>query len=233
MQLNVKNTILRSLANALAPHYCVSCDRVGGVLCECCREYYIEQLFEQCLVCGLVTSGAGACGRCRPQVAYSRGWAATERDEVIGRLIDEYKWRHNAAALDACATLLDDAVPILPPDTIVVPVPTIAPHVRQRGFAHAERIAAAFARQRRLPYRAVVTRRANYVQRGSTRRARQRQASESYDCTIATTGGRYVVIDDVMTTGATLDAVARVLRQRGAEEVYVAVVARQPLDDAA
>lgn len=223
--------MLSRLADAFAPHYCVSCERIGEILCTCCQYDIIEDAQITCIVCKSPSRDEGICRNCRSHVAYQRAWAATERDAVITRVIDEYKSHHNATALSLCATLLDASLPVLPTTTIVVPVPTISLHIRQRGFAHAEIIATQFAMMRGLTYRQYVTRRANYVQRGSTRRQRLDQARHSYQCTERLPDVPYLVIDDVVATGATLDAVARTLVANGAKDVYVAVVARQPRDD--
>lgn len=224
--------MLTYLAGLIAPHYCVSCERIGAILCNRCQIDIIDQWEPRCIICKVLTGDAGVCGLCQGGVVYTGAWAASERDMVIARLIDEYKLRHNRDALSACANLLDMLLPVLPPHTVATPVPTIRPHVRQRGYAHAELLAREFANHRGLPYASLLTRRVNYVQRGSSRRERIRQAHESYVCAEAVSSEvPYLIIDDVVTTGATLDAVTRALAGRGARQIYVAVVACQPVDE--
>lgn len=129
--------------------------------------------------------------------------------------------------------LLNARLPQLPERTILVPVPTIARHVRQRGYGHAERIAISLARLRNLPYQRIVVRREQHVQHGASKKVRQKQAMRSFAVDGAIQNDTtYVVVDDVFTTGSTVAAVANVLRAAGAQEVWVAVTSRQPLDGA-
>lgn len=222
--------MLEILADIISPHYCVSCGQIGQLLCDYCKYDIASEHDERCVVCKQLATGEGICGDCRPKTTYTRAWAVCERDAVVTRLIDSYKSDCSRSALVACVDLLDAALPVLPSDVVVLPVPTIRAHIRQRGYAHAELIARGLARRRGLAYQQLVSRAASHVQRGSTRAERLLQASESYTCDTVLDGGLYLVVDDVVTTGATLEYMAQSLRDSGADAVWVAVVARQPTE---
>ena len=129
------------------------------------------------------------------------------------------------------AALLDDVVPLLPPDTIVVPVPTIGSHIRQRGYDHALLMAKEFARQRELQMTTALERITTAKQRGANRKERFTQAEAAFRSrTITETNQAYLLIDDVVTTGATLQYAAKSLQEAGAQTIWVAALARQPLD---
>lgn len=48
----VKNTIIMKLGEVFCPHYCISCGKVGGILCKCCKNNIIGTRNNKCLVCG-------------------------------------------------------------------------------------------------------------------------------------------------------------------------------------
>lgn len=129
------------------------------------------------------------------------------------------------------ADLLHIAVPYLPAETVIVPVPTVSSHIRQRGYDHTHLIAHRFAKQRGHRVRPLIERQTGTKQRGANRRQRMKQAKEAFaarrplDPTVP-----YLLIDDVVTTGATLHYAAQTLQDAGAAIIWVAVVARQPLD---
>jgi ComF family protein len=146
--------------------------------------------------------------------------------ELIGR----YKFNGARAAGRTLGGLLHESLPDLPADTLVTSVPTAPPHIRERGYDHAALIAKEFARARQLPYSPALKRRHTLRQRGASRKERLSQAATAFVAIKPVRGGRYLLIDDVCTTGATLLYAARALCKAGADEVWVAVITKEPLD---
>ena len=146
-------------------------------------------------------------------------------------VIDGLKFDHVKAAADTLAELLDNRLPILPPDTVIVPVPTVASHIRQRGYDHTLLIAKSFAKRRSLPLKQSLVRSNRSVQRGKSKKERLEQARTAFSCPAKLDDTpAYLLIDDVVTTNATLRYAAEVLMAAGAKTVWVGVAARQPLD---
>jgi len=146
-------------------------------------------------------------------------------------LIDVLKFDYTVAAAGTLAELLHEHISDLPANTVIVPVPTIPAHIRQRGYDHALKIAMHFAKRRKLTVEKPVRRKNISVQRGAGRADRIRQAREAFEIGQPLNPAvPYLVVDDVITTGATLNAMAQILRSAGARTVWVAAVARQPLD---
>jgi ComF family protein len=114
---------------------------------------------------------------------------------------------------------------------VITSVPTISTHIRQRGYDHAALIAREVARQRGVKYQALLKRRTTTVQQGARRKERLKQAEGAFEAARHIDGSTVLIIDDIFTTGATLHYAATTLLAAGAREVWVAVVARQPLDD--
>ncbi len=213
--------------NLLAPHYCCSCGTVGALLCEYCKYDIINEPYEACILChGLALPGQHKCGLCK--TPFTKAWCASDRREGVKELMDRYKFERTKAAYIPLAELLHHTLPVLPTDMVVVPIPTIAPHVRQRGYDQVDMLAKYFAAQRNTACTPLLKRRTNSVQRGASRKQRIDQANKAF--TAGSCNGRYLVIDDISTTGATLSAAAQALLDAGAQEVWVAVVACQPLE---
>lgn len=143
------------------------------------------------------------------------------------QLLHDYKFSRVYAAHDTFARLLDETLPIVPPDTVVVPIPTIARHIRLRGYDHATLIARCFAHRRGLVYSPVLKRKTNTVQVGAGKALRRRQACDAFMCPKKiSTDVPYLIIDDIITTGATLTSAAKCLQQAGAKQIMVAAIAR-------
>jgi competence protein ComFC len=144
-------------------------------------------------------------------------------------LIYAYKFGRSRAGYVAAADMFDTALPQLPQDCIVTAVPTIAAHIRQRGYDHTALIAQEFARRRGLPFRSLLVRTDNTRQQGASKKQRFAQARSAFACVTAKPA-IHLLIDDVFTTGATAQYAALRLREAGATEVWLAVLARQPLE---
>lgn len=216
------------ILEVVAPHYCCSCDRVGKILCEYCKYDIVSERYEQCLVCkGITTDGEALCKQ--HILPYSRAWCVGERSEVLQVLINSYKFERTQYACRSLAELLAATLPELPADVTVVPVPTIAKHVRQRGYDHTRLLAREFARLRQLEYRQPIKRLTGTSQLGKGRRDRRTQAQQAFGCD-PVASGVYLLIDDIFTTGSTIEFAAKALRGAGATEVWVAIIARQPLE---
>jgi ComF family protein len=160
---------------------------------------------------------------------YSRAWCVGERRDALESLLKLYKFERAKQAYAAAAELLDKTIPILPEDTVVVSVPTIHTHIRRRGYDHAALLAKELAKRRGLVYKSLLERSSGTVQLGASKKVRQQQASVAYRG-VANDESHIMLIDDVFTTGSTVYFAAKALRDAGAEDVFVAILARQPLE---
>lgn len=216
------------LLQIIAPHHCFECGKTGDLLCQNCKYDIVEDTFSGCIVCERPTA-SGICSACR--TTYSKAWCVGDRTGSLLQLINVYKFERAKAAGSYLADLLDASLPVLPPDTIVVPVPTVPSHIRVRGYDHALLLARLFAKKRTLRTSTCLKRYSALSQRGLNKNERLKLAEKTYTCkTQLDSSVPYLLIDDVVTTNATLRFAARALQDAGATEVWVAVIARQPLD---
>lgn len=221
--------MIESLLDLIAPHYCSSCGEIGSLLCDSCKYSIVDEDIFGCLLCGRPTGANGTCARYRPTI--ERAWYVAERTGGLEELIDRYKFDRARAAYKPLGDLLLARLPVLPPETILVPIPTVRSHIRARGYDHTLLIAQYVAKKRGLKLAHALERLNTASQRGASRKQRMEQAQRAFRVKGALQqGAPYLLIDDIVTTGATLSFAARAMRSAGASRVWAAAIARQPLD---
>ena len=187
-----------------------------------------------CPGCGAL--GAAPCPPCRaalrpaPAMPSPPGLAsccALVAYEGVGReLVARLKYRNARCVVPWLASGMAALASRREAD-VVTWVPTTAERRRDRGFDQGRVLAAAVARRLRLPCRPLLRRMAGPPQTGRSR-AERLAGPELRRRGRRPVPDRVIVVDDVVTTGATLAVAARVLRASGAEEVHAVVAARRP-----
>ncbi|HET9321140.1 MAG TPA: ComF family protein [Bryobacteraceae bacterium] len=172
-------------------------------------------------------------GRCRLCRAGARGFDAAycfgSYEGVLRQLIHLFKYGRMKPLSKTLAALLASA---LPPDRqfdVVVPMPLHWRRQWQRGFNQSELLARATARRCGIPMKNAVRRtRATATQAGLSNARRRENVEGAFQVKKRGTveGRRILLIDDVMTTGATARACALVLKGAGAKAVTLLALAR-------
>ena len=171
------------------------------------------------------------CGECRrrpPQ--FDETVAAFDYRFPIDRLVQRFKYAGDLALGRWLAEQLATRLARVDPPALVVAPPSSPERLRERGFNPGLEIAKTVASRLRLgrSIDAVSRTRKTAPQPGLGRKARRRNLEGVFDCRLPLEGRHVAIVDDVLTTGATADAVAAVLRKAGAARVSVWVVARTP-----
>lgn len=221
--------MIDTVLSFVAPHPCCGCGRIGGLLCDNCKYNIVNERELLCAACKRPTGASGRCNSCR--APYDRIWYVGERRDGLQRLIGLYKFERARSAYRTLGDLILTQLPNLPSDTVVVPVPTLAAHVRERGYDHTLLIARYVAKKRGLRLDSVIGRRGGTTQRHTTAKQREQQAKTAFEAKgYLRPDVPYLLIDDVVTTGATIKYASEALKRIGAKDVWVAVVAYQTLD---
>jgi ComF family protein len=217
---------------ALFPARCVGCERRGAAFCAGCWAALPRLQPPLCPRCSRPEPGGRRCAFCRqgaPELLAVRAGCAFGGPvrTAIHRLKYEQE-RHLAGPL--AALLLERlAADPLAVDALV-PVPLDAARGRHRGYNQAALLAQPVASALDVPLAAGWLRRARTTRPQVGLNAQQRRANVrgAFACADpgAVAGRRVLLVDDVMTTGATLEACAEALAQAGAASVYGLVVAR-------
>jgi predicted amidophosphoribosyltransferase len=227
--LGAARSALARLTGLLAPPACWACGAgvaVGQPLCWACRAQLRFLRGPRCPRCGL----PAPCGRrCSPPgAALAQAWAPVAFEGPARALVHALKFRGALAVADAMAAQIVAGAPpgLLAAPAALVPVPTHPLRRRVRGFDHADRLAAAIATRTGLPVAPCLTRGGAPTRQAGSSRAARRAPGRIQLRVRGDPPFEAVLVDDVHTTGATLEACASALRRAGAYTVCAVAYAR-------
>lgn len=199
--------------------------RATALLCEACDSELPRLTRELCPRCALASPRGALCGRCVVRAPhYDATIAALAYEFPADALVQALKFRGELALSPLLGGLLAEKVRSQPVDH-VIPVPLSAKRLAQRGYNQAAEIAR-HAYPRALELGLCVRERDTPAQAALPWAERKRNIRGAFRCTRSLFGASVAVVDDVMTTGATLDELAAALKRAGAERVVNWVVAR-------
>lgn len=222
---NYNMTVIEGLFNIFAPHECLGCRKEGSLLCYECGTG-LSAVPPRCYVCHRWEEASRTCRACRRHTSIHSLWAVARYEGVAKDLLHRLKFERSRAAARPVAELL--AARCLAEDDIVVTyVPTASSRVRQRGYDQAALIARELSRRLGCPLVPCLVRSGTQRQVGQTRQVRRQQMEGAFRVVRPQVlhGKHVLLVDDVLTTGATCESAARMLRQAGAKRVSAAVFA--------
>ena len=237
--------ILTALADLLWVPRCTACDNfvslAGGdavyaAFCSVCIESLVPTGSPRCPICGLTFDGVGkdhACGHCladRP--AFSSSYAPYLYGGAVKQAILRFKYRPAPWLSTQLGRLLFDRDGVLTTPDVVMPVPSHPSRLRQRGFNQSALLARYAAAACRAPLDTTTLRRTRETtpQAGLNRAQRLKHLRGAFtaNTTPRLADARVLLVDDVVTTTATIRAAARALVEAGACRVDVLSLARAP-----
>ena len=207
---------------------CLLCGAESGpeLLCAACAAE-LPALPEPCPRCALPSPGGAVCGSCLNRPPHFDTTLALWRYEFpCDRLVQALKYRARLALAGFFARNL--ASRPLPEIDLVVPMPLHPRRLAERGFNQALEIARGVARHlgRPIEPRGVLRVKNTLPQARLPFDERAKNVRGAFLCKLDLSGASIAVVDDVMTTGATLNELARVLKRAGATRVENLVIAR-------
>lgn len=232
-------SILIWLQRALCPARCVSCGQYDTWLCQRCliKTRFISQL--TCPVCGLYSAGGSICTQHKKIYLNGLWYALPYGLKTARQLIHLLKYDgvisiKNILAEFLFTTLKNYQLPpawhLVPPDKWqLVPVPLFPRRQRERGFNQAELLADILSTKTGLKTNHVlIKRRTTKPQAQLPTNQRRQNISRSFAIknNQNLSGQIFILIDDVYTSGSTLNTCAKVLKQAGALEVWALTVAK-------
>ena len=234
-------TITRRLVDAVLPPLCMRCQQIvdaPGLLCPTCWQNLIFISASHCNSCGLpfemVVEPGTVCGGClRKKQVYNHARAAVAYDENSKSLALSLKYGDRTDIADGLARLMVQAGgEVLETADIIAPVPLHWSRLFARRYNQSALLAQSIARQTGIPLcQDLLVRHRKTPSQGKLRaRERYRNVRAAFSMRMAKTSlikdKTVLLIDDVLTTGSTVNGCARILLRHGAKRVNVLTLAR-------
>lgn len=211
---------------------CIACgrlrvDRAAWGLCEDCSTRLVRYAGPFCPCCG-ASGWQLECPECamHPPDAIDARMAAFPYEGVAGKLVQALKYN---AVLFAAAALSEGMAAVMPPEPFdaMIPVPLHRKRQRQRGFNQSDALCQALTARVGVPVCGALSRtRATRTQTQLSVEGRAQNVAGAFVVTQPVEGKALLLIDDVLTTGATGKACAQVLKEAGARRVVLLAATR-------
>lgn len=222
---------ISSFIKRLIPHRCLLCDGAAQAqsLCSACVADLPHYTRAHCPICAIPTPEGQICGAClQHPPAYTRTLAAFSYAFPIDQLIQALKYQQRLSIAPVLGQALAQTARSRPRPDVLIPMPLHRKRLQQRGFNHATEIARVVAQNLNLPVNITAYERVRDTPPQVTLAydQRRRNVRDAFVCKGDVAGKRVALIDDVMTTGTSLDELAKTIKKAGALEVETWVVAR-------
>jgi ComF family protein len=241
----ILHPLVDSLASVFFPATCALCRKVvetisSGVVCQACWQTIRRFEGVVCAQCGYgfpsrnIESARPLCGGCRRGLfTFDFGRAYSPFEDPLKEIIHQFKYRSHRSLARPLSELLFSVYRSHEEDyssDLIVPVPLHKSRERTRGFNQAFELSKPFGRMVRIPVSTsvLVRVRPTKVQAGLSRRERRLNVAGAFQLsqTKPIEDKALLLVDDVFTTGATLNECAKILKRNGARRVNVLTLAR-------
>lgn len=229
------DTAVSFVKDILFPVYCVACNAEGEWWCEECRSKRSIGLILRCPACDKPTARGEACASCSV-TSYLNGATSVsvyQENSPLGKLIRQCKYAYAKDIARVWDDILRGVAPQfgnqIPPQAVIIPVPLHQRRERERGFNQAELLATIFSKVlgNTLLSQALVRTRYTNQQAKLARPERFKNIADAFTYKNTTPApAEVVLVDDVFTTGATLEECAKVLKANGSRWVWGLTLAR-------
>lgn len=219
------------IAQHLLPGLCLLCGTraTKGNLCQGCRDDLPYLPRDRCPRCAAPSYTGAVCGACLSNPPeFDRALAPCTYAHPLDRAIQSFKFSSNLAVASMLADLMLTEIRAFSLPDLIIPMPLSRERLRERGFNQSLEIARILADGIGVTLEPDVCRR---IHHGTPQTAlawdeRARNIRGAFVCTKDMNGRSVAVVDDVLTTGSTLNEIARVLRNHGAAQVSGWIAAR-------
>lgn len=236
------NSLKKFILDILFPVFCLSCGQEGDAFCQDCRAILEVSEHRYCLCKKPIRLfNGGKCGKCRFKALDGLFSALPYQNPLIKRLMAQFKYepylvKELAKPLTSLVVShfnLLEPPPLFLEKTagyVLIPVPLHKKKLRRRGYNQAEEMAECLSKSLRMPAlkKCLLKTRATLSQVELSEKDRENNVRGAFFCESPelTQGKKIFLVDDIYTTGSTMAECARVLKERGAKQVWGVVAAR-------
>ncbi len=231
--LNKFSGLKKSIYDLIFPKKCVGCEKEGFWLCKKCSAKIVQVKAPFCPYCYKLTRLGQYCSRCRRYYNLSGVIIAAHYEGPLKEAIHKFKYDRIKELAEPLAELLIFRLQLGFPrgDLVLVPVPLVRRRQLERGFNQAAVLAKKVAEEFEIPLLADVLKRVKDKPAQVELKGRERRENVKGVFVVRGEAGQIkgktvLLVDDVFTTGATLNEAAKVLKRAGARNIWGLVIAK-------
>lgn len=228
--------VLGIIKEILFPIFCLSCDKEGVWVCDNCFNYLLPEAQLFCPVCHETRPFGRACEKCYAKSYITKHIAVIpyREDALIGKMIHVWKYKYAEDVESVIFRMLkiftSKYTEYFRGIDIIIPVPLHKKRYAERGFNQATHIAGALSMLLSIPTKEHLLRRVRYTHKQAKldKHGRLKNVLCAFVCeeSIDIKGKQVLLVDDVFTTGATMQECAKALLDSGASDVTACTLAR-------
>lgn len=220
------------LLDILFPKKCVSCGKLDSLFCEKCQAKILYLKTQNCPYCNKITVRGRVCPSCKSSYksALTGVYVVAHFETSLKEAIHQFKYEFIKSLRE---DLADIAWPLLndfPQKAILTCVPSNSKRLAWRGYNQAEELARILAKRTGMRFYPNLLKRTSYkapqTQLGRKDRFKNVRNTFVEDKSFDLSGKQVIIVDDLVTSGATLDACAHEIRKMGATRVWGFALAR-------
>lgn len=219
--------MLSKIIDVIAPPSCLVCGQPDKLLCEECKDINLVRRTPTCFSCNKISHGSKTCVNCRRRTSLSGVLVAFRFEEAAKELVYRLKYQSDRTVARFLALQMAGMIDRSKFDLITY-VPSDGASLRRRGYNQAQLLARELAKLTSLEYDETLLRTKHSPQTRLNRQERLAMIKNNF--VVLPThieNKRILIVDDVLTTGATLSECSRVLKDAGARVVWGAVAAKK------
>jgi ComF family protein len=218
---------IEKILNLIAPEYCLGCGQENYLLCPSCYNS-LPKLGSICFVCQKATPNHEPCQTHKTKQSPEMVFCINKYEALIKEYVKQYKFETKRSAGIEIAKYINDDLPMFDKDYIVTWVPTTPNRIRHNGYDHSYLIAKNFAKLRGLTYRKLINKKIDTPLHNLKKQERINAIKDYYEKNklAIEKNSKIILIDDIATTGTTINYVSKLLKKSGAQEVIACVFAK-------
>ena len=235
MDMDIKSLVKGIGISQILDHHCHVCGvpTINPICSACENDLLLNK--NGCHVCDLpLTTENTICGECQAQMpSFDKVLCAYRYEGTLPHLIHQlkekqaYQWADHLSSMLVRRILQEYECTEFP--NAILPVPIHWRRFFSRGYNQSQLIAVSISKQLKIPtIKCVHKRRFNKPQQFLNRRERHKNLAGSFSVTKDLSNMHLAIVDDVVTTGATAEVIAKLLKKEGAKKVDVWALARTP-----
>lgn len=217
---------IEKVVNLISPYECMICGKQDHLVCEKCWQENVDTRVTTCFWCNSLSSGGRTCQKCRVKTSLSGAIVPYRFNGLVKECIYELKYYSNREMAKLLANYVAQSVDVTQFDRISF-VPAIGKHQRKRGYNQAQLLAKAISSKCSIPLVTTLARIEHVDQIGLNRSQRLDTIKNNFIPIGSYSDKSILLVDDVVTTGATLNECAKTLKEAGARRVWAVTVAKK------